>query len=80
MKTLSGFSHIWVGDKRGSCTGHVWKHLEGEAVGAFGALNLPPQKFPVLTGSSEFEQGNRGGLFHTHMYCLSYHRESPGTG
>ena len=54
--------------------------LEGEAVGAFGALNLPPKKFPVLTSYSKFEQGNGGHLFHTHMYRLSYRRESPGTG
>ena len=54
--------------------------LEGEAVVAFGALNLPPKKFPVLTSYSEFEQGNGGHLFHTHMYRLSNRRESPGTG
>ena len=49
--------------------------LEGEAVGAFGALNvnLPPPKeakFPVVTGCSEFEQGN-GGVSSTRT-CTSY--------
>ena len=27
MKTLNGFSHIWVGDKRGPYSGGVWKHF-----------------------------------------------------
>ena len=54
--------------------------LGGKKVGAFGALNLPSKKFPVLTSSSEFEQGNGGHLLHTHMYRLSYRRESLGIG